>query len=533
MAKPDKPQDPQFVEELEDMLDPDAYKALILRLRNRFRDSTTTVGEHTIPVLPSPPQQGSDPPVFDVILHHSQPELTMRLRLQIHNLYVIGYRAENGGQWHEFRNDTVDDKNKETVHLIKTSKFVKEGVNYQTLENVFHTTRANVPLGGLALEEAVRDLLTRDTGPERPRAIVVIAEMIAEATRITHFLDRIADSYGGYTPSTYNTTLQTKWSSYSGMVLKKEIGENVKTELYDPGITIEGLAALLSVLMVRQHNSGGSHSELLRAVDMEIPAGQTWILPKGRALCEIFSVRILNIDDENPGDLYGTIRSTDGIRSTVIYHRERSQSEEVKPHDFARLTGPGHAITAADNFTIEVDLKDRDADLSPDDEIARGRIEWNAYDFTNDYDMVKTRIIDGEYGSVELRYAVMSEAAEARVSVKLLNGDDEDPAHVYGKVIVENTSFGGEIELLSMPHDPSKGYQKVKPGHKITLQRDTVVVGMNSSLKLHLHLWDYDSLSSDDEIAKGSFTFPPDLGRTDVKWFTGQYGEVEVRVEWI
>ena len=460
----------------------------------------------------------------------------MRLRLQLHNLYVIGYRAENQEQWWEFRNETVDDKNRKTVQLIRTSKFLREGVNYTGLENVSHISRARYPLGGSALANAMRDLLTLNTGPQRPRAVLVIAQMIAEAARIEDFLERIVGQYDGYNPSTLNITLQTNWSGYAQMVLSRNESHLaiVASELEMTNLTIDQLAALLSILMIEQHNPGGSHFELLRAVDTEIPASQTLMIPKGRALCEIFSVRILNIDNENPGDLYGTIKATDGLHSTIIYDRKSNNSEEVKPHDFATLTGPGHAISAADNFIIDVDLKDQDGDVSPDDEIARGQIEWNAYDFTNEYDRVHTSRIDGKYGTVELQWAVMSDAAEARVTVIMKNGDGEDPAHVYGKVIVENTSFGGEIELLRWPKDISREYQNVRPNDKIKLQRDTVVVPMKASLKIHLHLWDYDTWpNKDDEIAKGAFTFPIDLYRTDVKYFQGEYGEVEVRVHWM
>jgi hypothetical protein len=37
------------------------------------------------------------------------------------------------------------------------------------------------------------------------------------------------------------------------------------------------------------------------------------VTTKGRQLVEIFWVQILNIDNENPGDLYGTIQVVDGL----------------------------------------------------------------------------------------------------------------------------------------------------------------------------------------------------------------------------
>lgn len=83
--------------------------------------------------------------------------------------------------------------------------------------------------------------------------------------------------------------------------------------------------------------------------------------------------------------------------------------------------------------------------LSPD-----GQIAWNVYDHINVYDKLRTDIISGKYGSAALNYVVMSDAAEALVEVILINGGGTDPANVYGRILLPNSSFDGEIESSSV-----------------------------------------------------------------------------------
>ena len=238
-------------------------------------------------------------------------------------------------------------------------------------------------------------------------------------------------------------------------------------------------------MLSQHHYHGNSGSFLLRAVDIKTTADQAIILPDGRALAEVFSVRILNIDNENPGNLYGMITATDAIQSYNIYIRDKDHSESIRPGDEIILGSPSRALSAADNFIIDFNLKDHDVGLNPDGEISYGLMEWNTYDYTNEYNVLQSHDIGGQYSCVKLIYAVMSNAAEALIDVILINGDDENPADVYRNVYAENTSFDDEHELFRRSKDE---YVKVRKDDLIPLTRRAVALPLDVSLKIRADL---------------------------------------------
>ena len=176
---------------------------------------------------------------------------------------------------------------------------------------------------------------------------------------------------------------------------------------------------------------------------MDVPWGD---YPQGRTLLEVFWVRIERIDDENPGDLYGTIKAFDGLGSLDLYNRDRSNYESIRPGQNATLTGPSRSVLATDGFTLDLQLWDKDSDASPDDNVVNEKISWNPFDLGNKYDETISQRVDGTYGWATVHYIVLNNAAQALVEVILVNGDGEDPANVYG-TITANNGFG-EIDLF-------------------------------------------------------------------------------------
>ena len=358
--------------------------------------------------------------------------------------------------------------------------------------------------------------------------------MISASLRFTYIEDAIVNHY--FTTDTDATIrgsiagMQNAWQDYSYAIQRHAIDnlEPLPRSTLITSMEIQdwpGLIATLGLLLWCPL----TNPRLQRDVFVAPTEGKALIL-HGRPLVEIFSVRILNIDNENPGDLYGKIKATDGLWSSYIFKRDRSHYQSIRPGHDITLTGPSRAISAAGEFVIEFDLTDYDGDPSPDDEISRGKIVWNPYDFTNVFDAIKTEIIAGKHGSAALNYVVMKNAAEAEVTVILINGDNEDPADVCGTVEAYNTSYENEIKLFDLP---SPSYEQVHRDRPIPLLRHAVAVPMDATLKIRAHLWDYDSLSSNDEIANGTAEFRPEILRSAYQRIKGRYGEVEVRVSWL
>lgn len=99
-------------------LDSDAerYKDFILQLRRRASSPAEAVD---IPILLNPPSENLHS-VFDVILHSDHPAYSLRVRIQRHDLYIIGYRDEHTTQWYEFNNARqrrlISEKLRTSVH---------------------------------------------------------------------------------------------------------------------------------------------------------------------------------------------------------------------------------------------------------------------------------------------------------------------------------------------------------------------------------------------------------------------------------
>ncbi|KAK3935703.1 protein synthesis inhibitor I [Diplogelasinospora grovesii] len=470
----------------------DSYRNLIVNLRMFVQDPNTL--SHQLPVLPA--QQNPPTQIVEVVLRTDR--RTVRLRIRRDNLYLDGYQ-DQGGQWHEFNNQGNE-------HLIPGSNFLGFTGSYLEMQRVARAERQAISLGRSSLIAAVNNLADTGDAGVRAHALIVIIQMVCESMRFRFITDTIANNWANsFQPSDRIVALENGWGLLSGALLHADNDPTGPIRLVRPNsIGINSIADAILVLgiLLRQHAT--PRSKPLGDVAMETAAGQTLILD-GRPLVEVFYVRILNIDGEDPGQLYGTITATDGLQSYYIYNRNSGNHEPVSPGGLATLTGPSRAISAAGDFFIDFNLMDHDS-LSPDDEISRSQVAWNVYDHTNVYDMVRTTTIGGKYGSAALNYVVMSNAAEALVEVILINGDGEDPADVYGRIYSQNSAFGGEIDLFRSANGRESHHRA--------------------------YLWDYDTLSSDDEIAKGTAEFKPEILKSVSRFIAGKYGKVEVRVSW-
>ncbi|KAM3429401.1 hypothetical protein MY4824_008292 [Beauveria thailandica] len=249
------------------------------------------------------------------------------------------------------------------------------------------------------------------------------------------------------------------------------------------------------------------------------------VLANGRPLAEVFWVRVDNIDDENPGDLYGSIIATDVQGKEVIYKKARGDSEEIRPREQVFLTGPHRAISAAGAFTIDVDLTDKDRDASPDDQVSFGRASWTPSDRHN---VLYEARITGEYGSATVAYVAMDKAAQADIEVILINGDEENPADIFG-TITASTRFG-QRHLFNKA---SNVHIEIRPGQKLPLQRSTLAVPMDDKLVFDVNVWDHDAdWSPNDQVAKGKVELVPQVGLSIKRVVTGEFGKIQIRVTW-
>lgn len=258
---------------------------------------------------------------------------------------------------------------------------------------------------------------------------------------------------------------------------------------------------------------------------------------RGQKLAEVVGVVIGNINRQNPGKLYGTITVTDGFGAFQLYNRHKGDYQEVGPGGYADLAYPPRPIAAADHFVIDVDLMDHYRWVIPDRKVALGQVAWNSRDaLSRDYNRILRGQVTGEYGNVEVQYAVLTDAVVAAVEVAVVeSGNQYWAPEVYGSVTATTTLASGEQLQCILFHKARREYQKVsKDKPAVPLQRKLVSAPLfsNSKLEVSANLWDANALESDDQIVNGSVVFTPKLDGTNTAEIIGPRGRVRVDVAW-
>ncbi|KAI0387030.1 ribosome-inactivating protein [Hypomontagnella monticulosa] len=499
------------------------YQSFITGLRTTFGNPGTFVRNR--PVLP---RQSTTPTSWiDIVLRTGNTRL--RLRLRRDNLYLDAFRNDAAGStWYEIGNDR-------STHLIAGSTFTGFDGSYAALERaagIGDQTRLATVLGQTQLQNSIRQLaaLTNPSANRRDTAssLLVVVQMICESTRLQWISDYLTENWTNSQP-TPRTMLdyETSWGTLSEALHAEQDPDPAHFRLptNQLGITnAAGVAAALGILLYRALPGSSSR----QARDLAVAAVPWGDYPKGRPMLEIYWIRVEKIDGEDPGECYGTVWAYDSIDTRDIFNVIRDYAQSVEPGARINLTGPkGRCMLASDEWSLQLDLWDRDYDASPDDKIGQEKITWSPYALDNTYDKAIGRRVDGEYGWVTVNYEVLSNAAQAFIEIIVVNGDDEDPSDIYGTLKTDNGH--GTCYLFDLPKAERR---QVGQGAAIPLDRNAVAVPMGGSLKISAELWDWDSLSDDDEVAKGEVKFDVDLLKSASKTIKGDSGEISVRVTW-
>lgn len=484
-----------------------------------------------------------EPPTrfFDLVIRTN--DHSVRFRFRMDNLYLIGYQMENG-QWLELNNETG-------VHLIREqgTEFLGFNGSYSRLLNAADLRMEEVRVGFYNLGYGINQLATSTTGEIRARYLIVVIMMICESARLIPISDYMAanfDNSHGTSPDDYHNrnregqippwirNLVHAWGAFSAALLRADAnpGESFRLRSNDVRLppdnreirTIPEAAAILGILLGLCFR----HSGPRRFPRMTFDDGQCFL---GLPLVEVFSVRIDNIDGEDPGQLYGTITVDDGLNIEHIYNRTSSNPESIKPGQNASLTGPSQSILAIGNVTIKLLLTDKDT-WSWDDEVVNKDISWDASEIGNVYDKPIFQQLVGKYGSATVNYAVLRNAVAARIIVTLEEGGERTP-NVYGQVDAHYDKWEDPKTTCLLFNRSSDDYVDVRRWQAIPLLRSVVAVPLDGSLIVKASLYDHDTFSGDDEIAKGAVEFPAQMSGTSSKPIQGEDGNyVTVTVYW-
>ncbi|XP_054779246.1 uncharacterized protein LOC129287113 [Prosopis cineraria] len=512
--------------------------------RNFIQNLRTQLGvrsSHNRPALAV--QQNPPNRFFDLVLRTN--DHSVRFRLRMDNLYLLGYQMESG-QWLELDNH---DENQQLVHLITESgtQFLGFDGSYEGLERVAHQSLLNTRVGFHNLVYAINQLAGTTNWEARARSLIVVIMMFCEATRLIPVFDYMAENFHNSSDTNRNTegTIQPwiidlvrSWYRLSAALLRADAYPQERFHLLPNNIRIppnnrqiRTLAEALEILgiLLGLCFIGSGPKRLPRMASEE---EQCFL---GIPLLQVFSVRMNNIDSEDPGQLYGTITIDDGLYTRFIYNRTRGNYESISPGQNVTLIGPPESVSAFGNVNIKLLLTDKDI-VSADDAIMNEDISWDAANIGHVYDKLIAKKLDSSRGSVTVNYAVLRNAVAARVTISVEEGGEYD-VEVYGQASAyyNNWDQGSDDATCLLFKRSSNDYVEVRRWQTIPLLRSVIAVPLSSSLKVSARLYDHDPISADDEIANGTVEFPvPDkIPDTSFKRVDGQDGNyVTVTVYW-
>ncbi|PHH76165.1 putative enterotoxin [Ophiocordyceps camponoti-rufipedis] len=292
---------------------------------------------------------------------------------------------------------------------------------------------------------------------------------------------------------------------------------------YQPGTGPELDMALLNINLELDMALLNTNLELA----MALPNSSTNLPPeknRARMLAHVTSIAATNMDNPEAGRIFGTVSVRDSCGTQYIFNIDRG-SPQPTHHDKDLSLVPMRAIDPTRGFTIDVNLWNSNG--GKDSLISQGQFYWNRGHRAAELNMPYSTVIKGPRGQAAINLVVYSQAVVARIQVLLLDADGEDPADVYGNIVVVTGSFRKYIFTRG-----SDNSHPIKPGGRLPLLIDHFPVQVHTPLHISADLWDWDRSSGDDQIVKGQQDLTPQLSGTKSAKITGPYGGIEVRVTW-
>ncbi|CAL4982363.1 unnamed protein product [Urochloa decumbens] len=263
----------------------------------------------------------------------------------------------------------------------------------------------------------------------------------------------------------------------------------------------------------------------------------------GRYMAEVFAVRVPAAAGGDRPPPCGTISFHGGhCCSDFIYSSSPAEDEEPTPPPTCDsqgnivLTGPSVATSAYGPIVFNLDLHDgscgsssTQGEATADDEEDgnAGRIFCDAVDgeFSN-YDRTIVETISTGYGPADVIYAVLSNAVEGRVAVKL--GGSTAAAAILGRITARSKLFDTGCVLFYNERGDKEDV-RVRSGELIPLARQALAVPVHMPLTVELDL----RCSSGSEIVRGALEFNPAIDGQHTQRLVGVNGaELEVTISW-
>ncbi|KAF0895861.1 hypothetical protein E2562_016589 [Oryza meyeriana var. granulata] len=275
----------------------------------------------------------------------------------------------------------------------------------------------------------------------------------------------------------------------------------------------------------------------------DAPTGEELIayadLPRyGHDMAEVFSVRVPDAAGGRRPPPCGTISFHGGhCCSDLIYSRRRpDEPTSPIPCDIQGnivLTGPSVAISAYGPVIFNLRIHDGSQEDEDDnvEEENTGRIFCDTVggEFS-DYDRAIVETVSTRYGPAEVTYAVLTNAVQGQVAVKLARrhgqADPTAAAAVLGRIISRSKLLDAGCVLF---YNESDSITRAGPDELIPLARHVLAAPLLMPLTIELDLCS----SSGDEIFRGVVEFKPAVNGEHMERVIGIGGDdIEVTISW-
>ncbi|KAK6344473.1 hypothetical protein TWF696_008109 [Orbilia brochopaga] len=510
-------------------------------------------------------------------------------------LYALGHRSENGTQWYEFHPGNEYNKKKKRYDvkrgpIIPKAKWLGFEESYLSMDAIASQgnsgqkgggkDRSQLVLGRQPFKKAVRYLAagTATTPNIQAQSYLVLLQMLAEAARFDLLLNHITKNWNKpAVPNDDMRALQNNWRTASELILRYDrepiqVAQQLRDRPIIGATDITSLVAFVGLLLRwNPAHEGGTGRGKDRRQFKWTPGKEICLMPiegwvtRGRSLVDIRSIKqyytgplrirdptefrkrqVKSFKPKTEWMAFGwiTVSDIEGTRAE-IYHKGEAQAIDAKNGDgLALTTDLTRALSAANHFTIETEIYERpskflglfgNVDFNRD-AISKGTYDWDAFATTkeNVYDQIQIATIPGGLGYVDVEYIVMSDAAEALITIVTMNPGGRREADVYGTITAfyDGPEAVGPMSTTLLKTD-SGGRSNVKHLKSIPLQRPFVVIPLDKELKISAQIWGHNFFGRDDEVAKGDATFTPKVGTSSQEMIEGQSGAILVQITWL
>ncbi|KAF8696178.1 hypothetical protein HU200_037074 [Digitaria exilis] len=234
------------------------------------------------------------------------------------------------------------------------------------------------------------------------------------------------------------------------------------------------------------------------------------------------SVKIMSSDVGYPISLYGTVLIRDclDMKCNYIFRRDRDNCQHItSPDDSLTLTGPSRGVVFLGNTFYEVDLKIKEGKECEDKQLNKALIDVVGSRIRS---VVQREIVDSWRSEVELIFALVKNALEGTVEIKIWSG----PGTFYGKITACTTDVSSDMLLYD-----SDVQGAITVGDDRIIQLLHRVVSVSVDMMLVFDIW-ASSSHQNDSTTHRRLKFTPQMKGAEEDVINCGLYKLQVKVVW-